>query len=161
MYEVLSDNGGGIHFFPLDDGHRNAAPRRRPRGQRQPRAQFGFHHPQLPVQYAQPEPVQYAPAPYAPMPHPAYAYPAAYAAPAGVDMRSGLKAIGALLPVVGQLVTAFRRGPERPALTGMPDKDVAVMVDYVADNFEHGRTGAQAASVLATAGAVAKILADL
>jgi hypothetical protein len=69
--------------------------------------------------------------------------------------------VGALLPVTGQLIAAFRPAPDRPALTGNPDRDLPSILEYVAENFDHARTGAQTAGVLGTAGAIMEILASL
>lgn len=38
-------------------------------------------------------------------------------------LHVGLKAIGALLPAFGQLLGAYRRSPERPEITGEPQRD--------------------------------------
>ena len=170
MYEVMNDASGGIHFFPLDDDsldYRNGPPRPRPR-RRPPRPRprprppvIVQHAPPMPYPYPYPPP-QYAQMPY-PMPphHPAAAPYGQQPAAGAVDMRVGLKAIGEFLPGLGQLLGAFRRAPERPKLSGQADRDMASLTDYIGETFERDRTGAQTAGVLATAGAVMKILAEL
>lgn len=164
MYEVISDDSGGIHFFPQDDYRNAGPPRRRPRRRPRPHAQ-PYPAPQPAPYHPQPH---YAPTPY-PQPYPGhgmppmpYGYPAGYPQHgAGLDMRAGLKAIGEFLPGIGQLFSAFRRAPERPTLTGQPDKDMASLADYIGESFDRDRTGAQASGVLATTGAMLKILAEL
>ena len=171
MYEVMSDASGGIHFFPLEeDDYRNSRSRPRPRRPR-PRSQ-NFRpapRPRNPVEFqeAPPQPYQpmpyqmpHAPMPYPPMPYPGYPVPYGQG-PAALDMRTGLRAIGAILPGLGQLLSAFRRPPDRPQISGDPQKDIARLVDYIGDTFDRDRTGAQTAGVLATTGAVMEILASL
>ena len=103
----------------------------------------------------------YGPPGYAPpMAYPGYP-PQQAQQQQGLDMGTALDALGALLPAAGKLISAFRRAPERPTLTGTPEKDMANMLDYMAETFDHNRTGAQTAGVLATTGAVMEILASL
>ena len=165
MYELLSDHSGEIHFYPVDDDdHRNASPRVHRRRRRRPRPAYRpvYHHYPAPYAPASYMPMQYAPMPYPPMPQHGQATPTSHNAPsAGLDMRSGLKALGGLLPAFGQLVGAFKSAPERPLPTGQPDKDIANLTGYVADSFERDRSSSQTTGVLATAGAVLKIIANL
>ena len=99
-----------------------------------------------------------------PVPHYVPAQPAAQpqAQPAAsIDMRTALDALGALLPAAGKMIAAFRSPPEKPALTGQPEKDLAALMEYVSETFDHRRSGEQTSSVLATTGAVMEILAAL
>lgn len=163
------DSSGMIHYFNIQDILDDVMSRQSPVGgasgvgrrrRRRPRPPHGFQHPMFghhtPIQYPAPVPVA-QPIP-APVPVPA-SQPQQRGQ--GLDMRAALDALGALLPAAGQMIAAFRHPPERPRLTGQPDRDLPEILDYVAGNFEHARSGAQTAGVLATAGAVMEILASL
>ena len=65
------------------------------------------------------------------------------------------------MPGIAQIVGAFRRGPDKPELSGDPTKDLPDIVDYISDMFEHSRTNDQMVSVLSTTSAVLDILGDL
>lgn len=162
-YDALTDLSGAIHIFP--DDHRDAAPRRRAGGLagRRRRRDIIVHQPPgypPPMPYGQMYPAPMQPMPYPPAPYPVH-QPVAQQPAQGLDMRTALDAMGNLLPAVGKLVSAFRRAPERPTLTGDPEKDIASLADFIGENFDHSRTGAQTSGVLATAGAVMEILASL
>ena len=159
MFQVLADFDGNVLFAPV--GRRDGPPLprqpnqvrpRRPRGPRQP---IIVHQP--PVHYA-PPPMQY------PMvtQHPGYPVPyGPQQGLAGLDMRTGMKALGAVLPGLGQLLSAFRRAPEKPEISGQPERDLPKIVEYIADTFDHDRSGSQMTGILATTGAVLQILGEL
>ncbi len=164
MFEVVRDYDGNIMFVPMP---RNSPPRpRRPYGgSPRPRRPTVVHQP--PPAYPPAYPQGYPPMHY-PMPAPTAGYPMQPVPhaphPGGamsLDMRTGMKALGALLPGLGQLLSAFRRAPDKPDLSGVPDKDLPRIVEYIADTFDHDRSGSQMTGVLATTGAVMQILGDL
>ena len=163
MYQILQDSNGAIHFIDADG--RNAPPPRAESGRRRRRQDIFFHHgpafpPMVPANpHAQPIPY-YGPAyPAQPVTQPV-AQPVAQPA-RSIDMRTALDAIGVLLPAAGKMIAAFRHAPEKPNLTGQPEKDLAALMEYVSETFDHQRSGAQTSSVLATTGAVMEILAAL
>lgn len=162
MPYLFTDYSGLIRVIDLDD-YRQGPPaaryeglsstrRRRRRGRGQP---IVVHQQPPPTpwgqQWGQPIPY-YGPQP-APAPTPARGH--------GLDMRGALEAVGALLPATGKVIAAFRKAPDRPKLTGDPSKDMTTIVDFVAENFDHARSGAQTAGVLATTGAILEIIASL
>ena len=59
------------------------------------------------------------------------------------------------------MIAAFRHPPDRPKLSGDTAKDLANILDYMGEIFDHSRSGDQTAGVLATTGAVMEILAAL
>ena len=162
MYQVMSDEAGNIMFLPADDDDiRNArrAVRRRSRPRRRPRPSAPAH----------PQPAPYYAGPYQMTPPPMqYPAPTQYPVPmpqgspiAGIDMRTGLKALGALLPSLGQLLSAFRRAPDKPEMSEDTKRSFSDIVDYIDEVFRHDRTGEQMVGVLATTGAVMEILGEL
>ncbi len=159
MYQVMSDSAGNIYLHSVDDDLRNARrPTRRPRPNRPP-----LHGP-LPTPYQHMPPMQHMPVPYPPMPYPPMQPHPVQQQPqglAGMDMRTGMKALGAILPGLGHMLGAFRRAPEKPEVTGEPVKDLPILLDYISDVFDHNRTGDQMAGVLATTGAMLEILGTL
>lgn len=161
------DSGGMIHYFDIQDIMDDVMSRQSRTasgaggGRRRRRRR---RHPRLPMIYQAPNPMFNH---HAPMPYPAPS-PAAQPVPVrtaqdgqGLDMRGALDALGALLPAAGKMIAAFRHPPDRPRLTGQPEKDLPEILDYMAENFAHARSGAQTSGVLATAGAVMEILASL
>ena len=158
MTDVLYDQDGNPRFVFRDAAPAERVPvgpsrrRRRRRGGRR----FYDHYQEPVPAYPWGQPLPH----YVPQPAPVAA-PAPVQVNEGIDMRTALDAVGTLAPAIGKLVAAFQRQPERPALTGDPQKDMASILDFVADSFDHSRSGAQTASVLATTGALLEILAAL
>ena len=152
MPYLFTDHSGLIQVIDLDD-YRQGPPaarfdglsstrRRRRRGRGQP---IVVHQQPPPTPWGQPIPY------YGPQPAPYYGQPAPAPAPTrrghGLDMRGALEAVGALLPATGKVISAFRKAPDRPKLTGDPQKDMTMIVEFVAENFDHARSGAQTAGV--------------
>ena len=158
MYRVHGDADGGIYFEPIYRDSPIAPRRGGGRRQRPPRRPDRSSH----SGHIAPRPPTHG-GYVTPYPPPTYLMhdPRMYGMDRGMDMRDGMRALGALVPAVGQLVSAFRRAPERPELSGDPDKDMSRVVDYIASNFERERSNAQTAGVLATAGAVMDVLASM
>ena len=162
MIETYTDDSGVLHIFAQGDFRQGPPGTRRGRGfpgrRRGGGRQIVVHQPQGPLWGNQPWGQTWT------QPAPAFV-PAPVPAPTqenqGMDMRTALDSLGALLPAVGKMIAAFRHPPDRPKLTGDPTKDIATVMDFVAENFDHARAGAQTAGVLATTGAVMEILASL
>ena len=158
-YEAFYDESGALHLFPdrnSPPGRRTRTGRRRGRRRReivirhQPEPDYrpaGPYPPRVPY-YGQPMPMPVPPSPPATLIQ-------------SMDMKTALDALGTLLPAAGQIISAFRDAPEQPTLTGQPEKDIAMLLEFVAESFEHSRSGAQTASIMATTGAVMEILASL
>lgn len=162
MIDAYQDYNGVVHIYHTSDLRQGPPGRRggRGNGRRRP-PPIVVHQPtrNQPWQQPQPQPWQQPqpnPPPVAPQPPPIQV-----ATTQGVDMRTALDALGALIPAAGKMIAAFRHAPDRPTLSGDMAKDMASLLDYVVETFDYKRGGDQTASVLATTGAVLEILAAL
>ncbi len=154
MFQVMTDSAGNLYYYPVDNEPRNARPSRRPK--HPPAHERRPQHP--PYQHMQPYQPMQPMQPYPPMqPFPMPQAPGMV----GVDMATAMKALGAILPGMGQTISAFRRAPDKPDLTGEPTKDLPNILEYISEVFEHNRTGDQLTGVLATTGAMLEILGTL